>query len=139
MSDTELRELERQARSGDAGALNKLQLLRDRFGLTSADAEYYQKYYQICEDFINRKISLYVAQGGTSWQVKDYFSGTPANKEWVAQNEPDVVEQIKNSRLYQLNEEYKYLVGSKTLRYTVLASILANASEDGWAKSDICW
>ena len=127
MSDNELRELERLARAGDEEAFKKLQASRDRIGLVIADAEYYQKYIEICDEFVNGQIPIYEAQGGY-----EHFYGEDEEDE-------EENEKREKSKLELLNEEYKFLVGSRTLRNEIIGAALARHGGEGWAVSQVCF
>lgn len=57
MLDQERRELERQVQAGDALALPKLQALNDRIAISTSDAEYLEKYFEICDNFLGASMA----------------------------------------------------------------------------------
>jgi len=98
-----------------------------------------QKYLKICEQFINGKITIFEAGGrerdDDEWDVYDDEDDCDLDDEERAEREKEKEEarkekeeeeDRKQNRLFNLNEEYKFLVCSKTLRNEILASKLAS-------------
>lgn len=149
MSDAEMRELEKLARAGDNSAFKKWQHLRARIGFTSDDAEYLQKYYELCEKFQSREISLFKAEG-----IADYYDRPEDDYDVInnpEQYSPEDLAEIKaeleerraqrsQGLLPALNEEYKFLVHPKTLKTRILGRLLGKGYDNlGWAASNICY
>lgn len=102
-----------------------LQHLRAQRAPGVYEATYYQKYIELCEKFVNGNIPL-----GPRYRKWD-----EVKQEYI---EPELDPSCAQHKLKELNEQYQCLVRAGTIKQNLIATVLANNSNEGWAASDIC-
>jgi len=116
--DDKRRELERKAAQGDEDAVKHIQALNDRLGLTRYDAEYLEAYCDICDRLM------------APWPTKG--TGLP---EGFDPKKGKLTYLWAEHELKLLNEKYKLLVGSKTLKSDIPGTHLIWGNT-GWQDAD---
>lgn len=143
--DEEKRKLERRATAGeDPSDAERVRRSMERTGLTSAAADYLQRYLEIVEAFCGYGGRRYDEDGNQEDstclpRVADY-GVTDTARRWIGLGEA-------RERLTKLNEEFEGRVDEKMIRKGLPAEQLAldcmgvidEDEESAWLPSEICY